>query len=243
MEIYKSLATPPKSALKEIQGGKLKGFSDINPQWRYEIMTEKFGLVGLGWKYEVQRLWTENGSGGEVLCFAQVAVFVRDPDTKEWSDAIVGIGGSKLVNFEKGNLISNDEGYKMAVTDAFSTSLKMLGVAADVYAGLWDGSKYRKKDDEIPETVKNIQKAVKGEVVSVLAGGETTPEQKKRITELVAAKYPDGTDVFGKEAMKAVCEWRKTKTAQQVIEYFENELKKRLAEKKETDNFPDEIPF
>lgn len=140
IEIYKSLSRPPKEALREIQGGKLKGMTDINPQWRYEAMTERFGLVGIGWKYEISQLWTEDGSNGEKLAFAKVAVYVKQDG--EWSDAIIGIGGSRLVSQEKGVLVSNDEGYKMAVTDAFSTALKMLGVAADIYAGRWDGSKY-----------------------------------------------------------------------------------------------------
>ncbi len=103
-------------------------------------MTEQFGLCGIGWKFEISKLWTEDGANGEKLSFAQVAVFVKDGD--KWSEPIVGIGGSRLVTSEKGKLVSNDEGYKMAVTDAFSTALKMLGVAADIYAGLWDGSKY-----------------------------------------------------------------------------------------------------
>lgn len=140
IEIYKSLSRPPKEALREIQGGKLKGMTDINPQWRYEAMTERFGLVGIGWKYEISQLWAEDGSNGEKLAFAKVAVYVKQDG--EWSDAIIGIGGSRLVSQEKGVLVSNDEGYKMAVTDAFSTALKMLGVAADIYAGRWDGSKY-----------------------------------------------------------------------------------------------------
>lgn len=147
LEIYRSLSQPPKSALKTIGVGDLKGYTDINPQWRYEAMTEKFGLVGFGWKYEIQKLWTEQGARGEVLAFAQVAVFVRN-SKKEWSDPIIGIGGSKLINCFNNGMKSNDEGYKMAVTDAFSTSLKMLGVAADIYAGRWDGSKYHKDETE-----------------------------------------------------------------------------------------------
>ena len=141
IKIYESLSRPPKDALRQIEAGKLKGKTDINPQWRYKAMTEKFGLVGCGWKYEVQKLWTEQGAGSEKLAFAQVAVFVKDGD--KWSEPIVGIGGSRLVQLEKGAAVSNDEGYKMAVTDAFSTALKMLGVAADIYAGRWDGSKYK----------------------------------------------------------------------------------------------------
>ena len=58
IQIYKKLSQPPKGALREIKAGDLKGKTDINPQWRYEAMTETFGLVGLGWKYEIQKLWT-----------------------------------------------------------------------------------------------------------------------------------------------------------------------------------------
>jgi len=140
LEIYNKLSRPPVDALRQIEAGKLRGKTDINPQWRYKAMTETFGLVGQGWKYEIQKLWTAPGAGTEVLAFAQVAVYVKQ--NNEWSEPIIGIGGSKLVMTEKGQPVSNDEGFKMAVTDAFSTSLKMLGVAADIYAGKWNGSKY-----------------------------------------------------------------------------------------------------
>jgi hypothetical protein len=49
-------------------------------------------------------------------------------------------------------LHTSDEGYKMAVTDALGTALKMLGVGADVYAGRWDGSKY--KDEPVATAPK-----------------------------------------------------------------------------------------
>lgn len=147
LEIYRRMSEPPKSALKTIGGGKLKGMTDINPQWRYKVMTENFGIVGIGWKYTIDKTWLETAANGEVIANAQVSVFVRDPETKEWSDPIVGVGGSKLVARERDGVASNDEAYKMAVTDAFSTSLKMLGVAAAIYEGRWDGSKYSAPSD------------------------------------------------------------------------------------------------
>lgn len=228
VKIYESLSKPPKSALRTIEAGKLKGKTDINPQWRYRAMTEKFGLVGIGWKYEVQKLWTEQGAGAEKLAFAQVAVYVKDGD--KWSEPIVGIGGSKLVQTEKGTPVSNDEGYKMAVTDAFSTSLKMLGVAADIYAGLWDGSKYR---NEIPAQVQMVKETFKGEVVNKLGfepkGGETTPEEKKEIWNLLMSKSPDGKPLFTKEEMKKFSDSRKDFTASEVIEHIKVEIQNRLA--------------
>ena len=180
MDIYDSLRQPPRWALREIKDGDLKGKTDINPQWRYEAMTRVFGLVGLGWKYEIQKLWTEHGGKDEVLAFAQVAVYVRNPETKEWSDAIVGIGGSKLVNnFNKAGIKNNDEGYKMAVTDAFSTALKMLGVGADIYAGKWDGSKYRDTAPAVAETPKTAAPAPAQKAPDPEPAPAAKPEQKR----------------------------------------------------------------
>lgn len=232
-EIYKSLSQPPASALRQIMAGDLKGKTDINPQWRYEAMTQTFGLVGLGWKYEIQKLWTEPGANGETLAFAQVAVFVRDPDSKEWSDAIVGIGGSKLVNKFTNGPKSNDEGYKMAVTDAFSTSLKMLGVAADIYAGRWDGSKYSNN----PEATRPAGPM----------GGPDTPEQNKRIKQILWSKFEDGTDIFTQSDRNAIENLRMTKTADEVIKMLNEDMNARKKEHKAKEpapeEFPEDIPF
>ena len=36
---WEALCRPPESALKKIGGGRLKGMTDINPQWRLQMMT------------------------------------------------------------------------------------------------------------------------------------------------------------------------------------------------------------
>lgn len=241
ISIYESLARPPKDALREIQAGKLKGKTDINPQWRYKAMTEKFGLVGIGWKYEIQKLWTVQGAKDEKLAFAQVAVLVKDGDV--WSEPIVGIGGSKLVAIEKGTPVSNDEGYKMAVTDAFSTALKMLGVAADIYAGRWDGSKYREPSDRLPPQVQMVKDVFDGEVVKVTPstklsfepkGRATTPAEKKEIASLLSSKGADGKAIFTKDEMKAYSDMRKDKTASELIAIIKEELQNRISQEAET---------
>lgn len=237
ISIYESLARPPKDALREIQAGKLKGKTDINPQWRYKAMTERFGLVGIGWKYEIQKLWTEQGAKDEKLAFAQVAVLVKDGD--KWSEAIVGIGGSKLVAIEKGTPVSNDEGYKMAVTDAFSTALKMIGVAADIYAGRWDGSKYKEPSEQFPPQVQMVKDVFEGEVVEIKPstkvaftqkGGATTPAEKKEITSLLSSKGADGKAIFSKDEAKVYSDMRKDKTASELIEIIKVELQKRVSQ-------------
>jgi len=144
---WDKLKRPPTSALKEIKGGRLSGYSDISPQWRYQVMDEVFGQCGVGWKFEIVRLWIEQGTEGQVFTFAHIHVFTKNGDT--WSDPIPGVGGSFLIEKESKGLFNSDEGFKMAITDAIGTALKMIGVAADIYAGLFNTrtGKYEEKVD------------------------------------------------------------------------------------------------
>jgi hypothetical protein len=155
LKIYDNLRRPPATALKRIEAGRMKGKSDINPQWRIEAMTREFGACGIGWKYEISRKWTEPGTDGIVFAFVDVNVFIK---TDVWSEPIPGTGGSMLIAKESGGLYHNDEAFKMATTDALSVALKFLGVAADIYAGLWDGEKYKEisKPGQLPELVPDI---------------------------------------------------------------------------------------
>jgi len=175
LTIYNALKQPPREVLRTIQGGRLAGKTDINPQWRYKAMTEQFGVCGIGWKYEIVRAWSEPASEGQIFAFAEVSLFIHDND--KWSDAIPGYGGSMLIEKEKAGLHCNDEAYKMAITDALSVAMKMLGVAADIYAGLWDGTKYRdtKAEPVKPETKKSNPVV---EAAKEMGAVEATPEFK-----------------------------------------------------------------
>jgi hypothetical protein len=146
LQYWNTFNQPPKSALKEIQAGRMKGKTDISPQWRYKAMTETFGVVGLGWKFTVDKMWTEPASENEVMAFVNVSVYIKVGDT--WSDAIPGNGGATLVVKESKGMYNDDDAFKKATTDALSTAMKMLGVAADIYAGGWDGAKYKQIQSE-----------------------------------------------------------------------------------------------
>ena len=156
MAYWNKLKKPPATALKAIQAGRLKGKTDINPQWRMQAMTEAFGPAGIGWTYSIDKLWTEQGVDGIVFAFALVSVKVKADDV--WSEPVPGIGGNMIIQKESSGLHCNDEGYKMAVTDAISVALKSFGVAADIYMGMWDGSKYKTEaSDEKPPKEKPPQ--------------------------------------------------------------------------------------
>ena len=141
MAFYNALRSVPQVAMKTIQGGRLKGMTDINPMWRIQVMTETFGVCGIGWRYEITSQWHEV-IGQEQKAFCNINLYVKVGG--EWSDAIPGTGGATMYEVGKSGSYFNDECYKMALTDALSVAMKALGVAADVYFvnGATYGTKY-----------------------------------------------------------------------------------------------------
>ena len=166
MELYDFFCTPPNGVLKPIDYGPLKGKSDINPQWRYEVLTQKLGPCGVGWKFTVDNYFTQEiPQTGEMMLFVMITLYISQGD--EWSDGIPAYGGDFLIKKDKNGIHGNDEAMKMAITDALGTAMKYIGVAADVYRGLLNGvkvgadtkySKYAESYQNAPQTTKNTSK-------------------------------------------------------------------------------------
>lgn len=141
MRIYNAARSVPADALSTIEGGPLKGKSNINPQIRWELMTRLFGPVGQNVRIEQVARWSESTGQGEVAVFCEVNLYYREDATKEWSAPVFGQGGSMLMRrsteWVNGQPVStvhiDDEAYKKAYTDAVSVACKALGFAADVY--------------------------------------------------------------------------------------------------------------
>lgn len=200
LRLYNQVRECPEEALKEIKGGKLQGKSDINPIWRIKKLTELFGPAGIGWKAPIIQKWTENGAGGEVAAFVDIELYVKQDG--QWSEAIQGTGGSMLVTTEKGKLVTNDEAFKMAYTDAISVACKALGFAADVY---WDNDKTKYPTDAEPEspdqTLENARKWLKAAKYSSADG--------LRIIQHECAESPSRLEDATKEQLTAMICWIK----------------------------------
>lgn len=130
MRYYDALKTTPEEAKKKITGGRLNGFTDINPSWRYHKLTELFGPCGIGWKFEIidQKIIPH---GEEAKAFVQINLYIKDGE--KWSDPIPGLGGSSFISKDRSGLYCSDECFKMAQTDALGTACKFLGMSEDVY--------------------------------------------------------------------------------------------------------------
>ena len=192
-EYWKKLCSPPSWALKPIQAGRLKGKSDINPQWRMKVMTEVFGPCGIGWKYSIDKLWAEAGHSEQVMAMALVSVFVRVDD--RWSDPVPGVGGSMLIEQESRGMHTSDEGYKMAVTDALSVAFKALGVAADIYQGE-EWSKYQKavEEEEKRRKLEPLITDLQRKMLMAMYGGMSR-EDRLADANYILGKAKPGTEI------------------------------------------------
>lgn len=161
LSIYNSLKSVPSEFLKTIAAGRLKGMSDIKPQWRILKLTEIFGACGFGWK--IQNLKFDYRNVGDEVVVNCYLEFLYKNSNNEWSEPIPGIGGSNFSTFEnktdydtqkkERTLYVSDEAEKMAYTDAISVATKMIGLAGDVYIG--HGGKYDSKEPLPPTAPKN----------------------------------------------------------------------------------------
>ena len=156
MEIWSKVENTPKEAQKEIGAGRLKGFTDINPMWRFKCLTEMFGPCGIGWKYEITEKSIVPGANGEAKAFVDILLYYKW--NGEWSEGVPGTGGSSLVSAEKNGLYTNDECYKMALSDAIGTACKALGMSADIYFSK-DRSKYTTAQDDPHQKMETVQDA------------------------------------------------------------------------------------
>lgn len=149
---YNAFAEVPDNAKKEIGAGRLKGMTDINPMWRIKMLTERYGPCGIGWTYEITDKRVIEGADGVVCAFLDILLYVKEQG--EWSKGIPGTGGSQLVSKETKGLYTNDECFKMALTDAISVACKALGMGANVY---WQSGRTKydlakdEKKDEVPD--------------------------------------------------------------------------------------------
>ena len=197
---WNKVSKVPTNRLKPIAFGSLKGKSDINPQWRIKAMTEVYGMCGTGWYHELKNKWESKCENGELLCFCEVNVYVKDGEN--WSMPIVGVGGNKIEVKNKNGLVPNDEGWKMAYTDALGTALKSIGVASEIYEGNFDGSKYLLQSDATPQqlpciTDAEIEKAISWGVEKGKTGRETVSAMstKKTISNEISALIIDRVDM------------------------------------------------
>lgn len=213
MEIYNKVKEVPKNAQKTITAGRLKGMTDINPQWRIEKLTEVFGPVGIGWYAEEMNREFVEGANGEMMCFVDINLFVKVDN--EWSKPIYGTGGSTFIAKESKGLYTSDEVVKMAYTDAISVACKQLGVGADIY---WD------KSDSKYNQQPNNNKTVTGKPTVAMISSEQIKLIQTLFTKIENADIQVFKNFANEKAKENVYKQYKIKSSKELTQ----ELAKKM---------------
>lgn len=136
------------------------GYTSIDATYQLKRMTQEFGPVGKGWKYDVQysNIETKDHDGKCIIMVcADVTLSWRDdigPDDSVFSYKYGPVrGANMLVEIDKsGKTRIDEDAPKKAMTDALTKAISHLGFSADVYLGKYDDNKYVK---EIREEFRN----------------------------------------------------------------------------------------
>jgi hypothetical protein len=134
----------------------------MTPVYLYRRMTEVFGPAGKGWGYDVDAIHLVPAHDPETV-HVQVTVWYCWPELDEvygpsHKGKVTHFGGNRLHRERKidGKLQKvgyDDEAFKAALTDALGKAMSMIGMAGDVYMGLFDDNKYvREAQDIFDET-------------------------------------------------------------------------------------------
>jgi len=121
-----------------------KQLTTVDPMYQIQMMTNMFGPVGKGWKYEVEYKYIDG------LVFAEVKLKWFDKQWYEYGPVC------SVQNLSKKNGGLDDEAPKKAMTDAMTKAFSHLGMSADVFLGMFDNSKYvetmkEKFNNKIPQ--------------------------------------------------------------------------------------------
>ena len=158
MEIWNALnKTNPEFTTKFNKFGG-KQLTTIDAHYQIQMMTDLFGPVGKGWKYNVEYKYQDG------LVFAEVCVqYYQDHKWYEYGPVC------SVQNLSKKNGGLDDEAPKKAMTDAMTKAFSHLGMSADVFLGKFDDNKYVEdlkkefatKVIEIPKKKQNGKKNIK----------------------------------------------------------------------------------
>lgn len=184
-QFWNQLQTTDPRITKNFQkSGGFKG-TDINPTWRMKRMTEVFGPCGKGWGWNLERTWSEQ-IGDKTFMFAAVDLWWTDGIPTEYGDLPRYCTGAQIGGTEAGR--APDEAYKMAITDALGKCMVALGLASDIYMGLWDDSKYQADALQVHQANDQMRAFVVESVKTLKAnGGDVSALDANKMTRLKVA--------------------------------------------------------
>lgn len=183
---------------KPITGKPYKGTSP-NPHYIIRCMTEMFGPVGVGFGWEVVAEGFQP-LGDEVLHWCRIRFWHTDPQSPGFS----AYGQTKALMKTKSGLMLDEDAPKKSLTDAITKAAGQVGVAANIFLGRWDDSRYveqvnaeyrtdeavsKKQDTSTPPAAKAVEYINEAaDVADLKHRWEAIPAAMRKHADVIAAK-------------------------------------------------------
>jgi len=147
MKIWEALTPVDPQYTKKVPLGGRR-LTAINATYRFQRATEYFGPMGLGWgvedeQYDFQQLGAEKH---DTLCTYRAVLWYIDPESSETgkiqisADIWVWEYSRKYQEWQR-----QEDLFKKVQTDALTKGLSKIGMASEVFKGMWDDHKYMAK--------------------------------------------------------------------------------------------------
>ena len=179
LKVWDTFADIDPAFTKAITGKPYSGTSP-NPQYVIKCLTELFGPIGIGFGWTVvAEEFTPLGD--EVLHWCRIDFWHTNR-----ANTFSAYGQTKAVMATKNGLKMDEDAPKKSLTDAIVKAASQLGIAANIFLGRWDDSRYvagvrAEYEAEKAEAKKPEQPKL-----------EPTPENKRKwLVEQIAAKNTD----------------------------------------------------
>lgn len=178
----------------------------INGMYMERLATEAFGPKGKGWGVDLVSERYDDGAplilvdqqgnrsfintpNGPMLekhhtCFIRLWYVI---DSTQY--AVEAYGTTKYVYSTQSGVRSDGEAPKKSFTDAMKKALSGLGIASDIYMGLYDNAEYVesvRKETEVTKAASSAEQAEK-KVSEIMADASSVIEQIKQTTTQSAA--------------------------------------------------------
>ena len=193
LDFWQSVSKTDTSATKTSnQGGREQ--TSINGYWMIQQATSKFGMVGIGWGWDVAEERWDNGAmipikqddGSTRLEQSKTHTikillwFVQDGKRGE----ITQYGHTQAIYKSKWGVSDDGEAPKKSLMDAIKKALSMLGFCSDIFTGMFEDREYV----QALEVEQAIERAEDRDAEIAARRLETTEYITRNIEAVKAAK-------------------------------------------------------
>ena len=195
LDLWNRFADIDPAFTKPITGKDYRGTSP-NPHYVIKCLTEMFGPVGVGFGWEVEQdEFTPIGE--EVLHWCRIRFWHTDR-----SNGFSAYGQTKALMKTKNGLRLDEDAPKKSLTDAITKAASKIGIAANIFLGRWDDSKYvADVKAEYRQEERKTDPAAKA--VEYINGADSLAELKRQYDNLPEPMKDNAAVIAAVNARKA----------------------------------------